>query len=126
MEIKVGMWLRKSIKIGKVIEVCDCEYCNERGFFEPTIQYNNKEIDYITIYDKPYITYSFNIIDLIEVGDYVEVEFEDGEQGVFQTMNNKEIAIYDYDNCLQYLSLNEVKILSIVTKEQFEIAKLIL
>jgi len=124
MEVKVGMWLRKSIKIGKVIEVCHCEYCKERGFFEPTIQYNNKEIDYITIYDKPYITYSFNIIDLIEVGDYVNgIKVVDNKHsGQYQLYPN---GVLHSCHMVDYIAKSS-EIKSIVTKEQFEISKLIL
>lgn len=33
---------------GKIIDICACDECKERGFYEPTVVYQNGEIDYIT------------------------------------------------------------------------------
>lgn len=75
MELKEGMYVRSSYYgIGKIEEICQCEKCKERGFYEPYIKYANGNSDYVTSYNNMQ-NYegrtSFNIIDLIEVGDYV-------------------------------------------------------
>ena len=38
-------------RTGKIIEICTCERCRERGFFEPTVQLDNGSTDYIMRYD---------------------------------------------------------------------------
>lgn len=39
-------------RVGEIIDICTCDRCRERGFFEPEVQYSNGEIDYIMISDK--------------------------------------------------------------------------
>ena len=36
-------------RVGEIIDICTCDACKERGFYEPEVQYNNGETDYIMI-----------------------------------------------------------------------------
>lgn len=36
-------------RVGEIVDICACDRCKERGFYEPEVQYNNGETDYITI-----------------------------------------------------------------------------
>lgn len=69
----------------------------------------------ISGHKKDIINASFNIIDLIEVGDYVN-------GNVVKELNDELVIMNTgliYDNNL-YLSIKQIDIKSIVTKEQFE------
>jgi hypothetical protein len=39
-------------KKGKIISICKCLKCNERGFYEPKVEFNDGDTDYITVTDK--------------------------------------------------------------------------
>ena len=101
MKLEVGMYVRtKDGTIERIIEL---------GYQDKKYVSFSKDNEYLTYKDK--IKASHNIIDLIEVGDYVNgykvthrtkslLGFEDGQDGDW------------------YLSNENIK--SIVTKEQFE------
>ena len=117
MELKPNMYARIDGKIGKVIQICTCEQCEARGYYEPTIEYAHGERDYVSVYWKNNLKASHNIIDLIEVGDYVNgypvyeiVEYEDNTRAIVIGDDNKSII---WEESSQYIK-------SIVTKEQFE------
>ena len=51
-DFKVGdKVIDKYVRAGKIIDICTCERCRERGFFEPTVQYDDGSTDYIMRYD---------------------------------------------------------------------------
>ena len=111
MELEVGIYVRTKWGIGKYIE----DYTNSQNLTWRVLQgcsnYNNQE-DWQNLFcDSEIIKASHNIIDLIEVGDYVN--------GV------KINAVYDdfVWNSGEYggaISFHEEDIKSIVTKEQME------
>ena len=74
MKLEVGMYVRTfKGKIGKVEYICDCEECQKRNYLEPVIFYGNDRT-WLTSQHETNETIkksSFNLIDLIEVGDYV-------------------------------------------------------
>ena len=107
MKLEVGMYARIDGKIGKVIDICTCEQCEARGYYEPIIEYAHGERDYVSVYWKNNLKASHNIIDLIEVGDYVN--------GYEVTSKDQFLGFGNHD---WYMLDNEIK--SIVTKEQFE------
>ena len=38
---------------GKIVDICHCEECERRGFYEPKVLYDEyDEVEYITNYDK--------------------------------------------------------------------------
>ena len=38
-------------RVGKIVDICTCNKCRERGFFEPTVELNDGSTDYIMIDD---------------------------------------------------------------------------
>ena len=110
MKLEVGMYVRTNrgdiTKISKIWE-------NERVFFE-----NKVDIDYFSS-DSFGISYlnnckaNHNIIDLVQVGDYVN-----GMQVTRICFDEDGETILNLSNCILELMNEDIK--SIVTKEQFE------
>lgn len=119
MELRKGMYVitNDRMKIGRIKDFCTCEMCEKRGFYEPIIDENI----FITDYDKSqsYHGYKFydNLIDLIEVGDYVN-----GKRVVDKW---EEPDWYGYfiklEGETEIPTIRNIK--SIVTKEQFDSVK---
>lgn len=109
MKLEVGMYVRTNMgDISKIKSIWE----NERVFFE-----NKVDIDYFTS-DSFNISYlkeckaSHNIIDLIEVGDYVN-----GYKLLYQ---DSHYSYFDIDTCDWIYIKKDEQIKSIVTKEQFK------
>lgn len=113
--MRVGDYVRtKNGHIGKILGFCECTECKNRGFCEPIL--DTREF-YITNLDKECnfegLKFSPNIIDLIEVGDYVngccvtEIDYQNKEVWV----NFNDYSFYFYD------------IKTIVTKEAYDSVK---
>ena len=119
MKLEVGMYVRTKLGIiAKCINVLeDCSYDFDRIVYQDN--YNEDgfmEIPYLLI-DKYVSKFSFNIIDLIQVGDYVNgypvyeiIEYEDNTRAIVIGDDNKSII---WEESSQYIK-------SIVTKEQFK------
>lgn len=119
MELKEGMYVRtdNGLKLGKVIEI---HKLTTKTWYEldTRIRLDNSELTKKKIKD--------NIIDLIEVGDYVNGERvialkkDISERNIH--MNSKGNSIFvDYDLANDwYYGIDDEDIKSIVTKEQFE------
>lgn len=107
MEIEVGEYVRTNNGvIGKLIRI-------ERDDIDISLKwyvfYDEKNERYI---NKPYITnHSFNIIDLVEVGDIVHIKDILHENITY-------IWSEDYLKALKEDIQNGIKLVSIVTKEQ--------
>lgn len=104
MEIKVNDYVRT-----KEGYICKILKLNEPRYDDGYLDFN--DIDSLRIYKPNVVKSSPNIIDLIELGDYVngkEIDFI-GKDGVYS----------NYDNA-QYYYCEEKDIKSIVTKEMFE------
>ena len=123
MELKEGMYVRNELYgIGKVKSICTCEQCKGRGFYEPYIEFA-KDFDYVTTYN--YMQRyggkaSYNIIDLIEVGDILILDLwqhENSKQVVYEADDIKVIYMYDMNIPI---TNDEIVIKSILTKEMFE------
>ena len=129
--MKVGDYVRTKLGIAKIIDIkenpkgektiycldkdviniSECELGDMYSIINPIAEEVTNEFDINFGDEKQIIKSSPNIIDLIEVGDYVngkEIDFI-GKDGVYS----------DYDNA-QYYYCEEKDIESIVTKEQFE------
>lgn len=125
MKLEVGMYARIDGKIGKVVQICRCEQCKARGYYEPTIEYAHGEKDYVSIYWRDNLKASHNMIDLIEVGDYVngmQVIAKDSDNRLYVPEDLGEPYYREFSNgCFDYtlLDMEHFKIKSIVTKEQF-------
>lgn len=121
MKLKKGMWVitNDRMKIGQIKDFCTCEMCKKRGFYEPII---TNQI-YITDYDKSrgFHGYKFyeNLINLIEVGDYVNGEKVTSAEPVDEKDTDRYLGFGNYD---YYIHTSE-DIKNIVTKEQFNACK---
>ena len=118
MKLDVGMWVitKDRMKVGQIKDFCTCGMCEKRGFYEPIITNNI----YITNYDKSqgFHGYKFynNILELIQVGDYVN-----DERVKYNTFNvGGNIVLTDSDK-----AYTESEIENIVTKERFNSVKYI-
>lgn len=112
--LEVGMNVRneKGI-IGKI-------YGKKGGMFF----YKDSNRDYITheLAHGEIIKASHNIIEILELGDLIEVECEKGNTNVFEVVaidyENNEVGIFNNNFNIDFCSIEQIK--SIVTKEQFE------
>ena len=119
MKLEVGMYVRLHGKIGKIEHICMCEQCKLRGFYEPVVDFGHDDSNYISVYWKDDLKTSREIINLIEVGDYVNGEKvtsiippdilgdEELDHAHISSLNGEEL-------------FEDIEIKSIVTKEQFE------
>ena len=108
MKLEVGMYVRIKNKAGWC---CIGKLYNINDFREPSMKYciDIQSDDFIFVPEDMIIKASHNIIDLIEVGDYVN-----GWKVLYWTDGTKIIDDgYSSD-------LNKINIKSIVTKEAFE------
>ena len=128
--MKVGDYVRtKSGFIDKIININD--------FREPSMKYALEQPgwndDIVFIGEEDIIKSSPNIIDLIEVGDYLngfrvnKIERDNSStiikigNSTFNVLENEEIYTPSNDNNNGYAKIEKLK--SIVTKEQFESIK---
>lgn len=114
MTLEVGMYVRFKDKNG-------CTYIRKvidgykEHWYGCKVDKNANNVPYVS--DKNIINYSYNIIDLIEVGDYVN-----GKQVIetyYKSDEKWHLEIVD-SRLLTHDELKHVNIQSIVTKEQFE------
>lgn len=102
MKLEVGMYAyskhSRDYGIGKIVKI------HTNGFTHQEVEIQYKDVKISTRYD--YVIGSFNPIDLIEVGDYVN--------GYKVTSKDQFLGFGNHD---WYILDNEIK--SIVTKEQF-------
>lgn len=103
MELKVGMYVRTSDGISKVVEVRNTDTLSRFVNEDMNIYFMNE------ITSSP----SFNVIDLLEEGDYVNGYYV---EDVLKTFVNVAVG----SNYFQSPTIYEKDIKSIVTKEQFE------
>ena len=120
MKLEVGMYVRLHGKIGKIEHICMCEQCKLRGFYEPVVDFGHEGSDYVSIYWKDDLKASHNIIDLIEVGDYVNgccvTEITKFPKDNFKTIITE--TSNGFEDETEWFRNEEIE--SIVTKEQFE------
>ena len=114
MKLEVGQFAR--LKSGYI-----CKIININDFREPNMKYGveaNYLKDVMFIGDDDVVKVSYNIIDILEVGDYVSTVI--GEcaviAGVYNDINSKKYL--RLCNCIGEYYEDDIK--SIVTKEQFE------
>ena len=118
VDLKVGMYVRtKEGRIDKIEEILD----EEKAGSSRIIRTVGSEKDYFFGYEEwtdlfppcHFIKASENIIDLIEVGDYVN-----GEKVQYITKKRQLLTNGGYDILEKYTGIS-----SVVTKEQFESMK---
>ena len=121
-EIRVGEYVRtKRQGIKKIVRINENKTVNKYLYF---IGYDHSDKEYGIIKANENIHHSFNIIDLIEVGDYVngiEVEvigYDNNENG--ELVETLGVAYVD-DDVAWRTELKDIShIYTIVTKEQFK------
>ena len=122
MELKEGMYVRIKNKVGYCV-IGKIENIND--FREPLMKYciDIQSNDFIFIPEEIITKASNNIIDLIEVGDYVN-GFRVDEIGEYHSIKTDTVETYAKVNCSALLNcFYKEDIKSIVTKEQFEAMK---
>lgn len=118
-DIKVGEYIRTKNGIRRFVRITDngLYQIDEKVPFET----GNVTVWALSLTEKEILKHSFNIIDLIKIGDYVncrlieEISSEDGRKYVGENCGDS------YYDCVYF---NE-DIKSVVTKEQFENMKYI-
>ena len=121
-KIEVGEYIRTTEDgiIGKVkrIELDEIDKSLKWYVFDKK-RYDMNIIDEIYI-NKPYIkSHSFNIIDLIEVGDILKYRLNNFSNIDVVIRVTEGRTLKEYLSVKGY-SLNQIKILSLITKEQFK------
>lgn len=121
-KIEIGEYIRTTEDgiIGKVkrIELDEIDKSLKWYVFDKK-RYDMNIIDEIYI-NKPYIKkHSFNIIDLIEVGDILKYRLNNFSNIDVVIRVTEGRTLKEYLSVKGY-SLNQIKILSLITKEQFE------
>ena len=114
MEIKEGMYVRTTDGIiEKVIKIGEIRYMHEECY-----QTDRKE----TLYREDIKKASFNIIDLIEVGDIVKwkTKYNGGINEVIDRFGEVGVYAIEEDCCNL---LEDIEILEVVTHEQFDSMK---
>ena len=135
MELEVGMYVRtKNGNIRKIVELTNTKFIDEPDYYVDKvlidIEQNEREgTIYMEkwLFNEAIVKSSLNIIDLIEVGDYVNgskvidisIIGKDKEKWVWVEQMEDTDNKYGDD----YVGYNNEQIKSIVTKEQFESMK---
>ena len=126
MKLEVGMYVRT--KVGKIAKIIN-KYDNSGSLHKENFVWVLDDSSVLALHSQKVVKASYNIIDLIEVGDYVNgykvVDFSETYfNGVDRREKPKRIGLkvingkFDYEN---YIEADEIK--DIVTKEQFESMK---
>lgn len=72
-EFHVGDYVEtKDGRIGYITKICHCEFCKDRGFYEPYVRYNDGEEEYITVHEVEHFQDFYN-----RIGQY---DFSKSEQ----------------------------------------------
>ena len=122
MKLEVGMYVRtKNGNIRKIVELTNTKFIDEPDYYVDKVlidieQNEREDTTYMEkwLFNEDIVKSSHNIMDLIEVGDYVN-----GDRVTQVTSRYVEVC-YGIDSCD---FINEEDIKSIVTKEQFESIK---
>lgn len=114
MDIKVGEYVRD--KYGEIHIVYKVEkdtiYCDKPKMENPPFDtYGCRYYDNRT----DILKHSFNLIELIEVGDLIEVQEYNGEHKWIMLVREEDIQ-----EIPRYIEDDRLKVISIVTKEQFK------
>ena len=65
--------------VGKIISICDCDRCKQRGFYEPVVEWEDGNVDWITDWEQ-----SNNFRHYYKIGNYVfgNTQFESVKQQI--------------------------------------------
>lgn len=68
--------------VGKIISICECDRCKERGFYEPVVEWSDGSVDWITIWEK-----KSNFHNYYQIGDNIfgNIFLDDVKQQIVDT-----------------------------------------
>lgn len=119
MELKEGMYVRYVPTLGEYIQKISKITKMENRLLDIAYYLDNESKEVYSSHFDEIINASFNLIDLIEVGDYVNGEKVTSAEPVDKKDIERYLGFGDYD----YYIHNSEDINDIVTKEQFEACK---
>lgn len=127
MELKEGMFVRTNKGVAKIVKTGRFTKIDEKGNKTIFVDKNGIPCPYefaCYVWSNKITKASFNIIDLIEVGDYVNgyKVYEIKEKCVMVGYKCF-VTIFDDDEDFLYQTIYREDIKNIVTKEQFEACK---
>ena len=122
MKLEVGQFAR--LKSGYI-----CKIININDFREPNMKYGveaNYLKDVMFIGDDDVVKVSYNIIDILEVGDIIKLFMEDDIDGedtnIFELIainyNDNEIGVFNSDFQIEFFPIENLR--GILTHEQME------
>jgi hypothetical protein len=69
---------------GKIISICECDRCKERGFLEPIVEWDDDNVDWITEWDLYDGFHNYYMIGNYTFGN---IHLEDVKQQISETKN---------------------------------------
>lgn len=133
MKLEVGMYVRTPLGICKYLGKAEYENFITGEIVKTDMEEFDKLDDELWsddvanwVFDSDIkdvvLKFSYNIIDLIELGDLIKVECEKDNTNVFEVIaidvKNKELGVFNNNFEIDWVGIEQVK--SIVAKEQFE------
>ena len=119
MELKEGMYVRYVPTLGEYIQKISKITKMENRLLDIAYYLGNESKEVYSSHFDEIINTSFNLIDLIEVGDYVNGEKVTSAEPVDEKDTDRYLGFGNYD---YYIHTSE-DIKSVVTKEQFNACK---
>lgn len=102
-DFKVGDEVITSIgEKGIICDICKCEACQRRGFYEPKVKFNGTGGIYITNYDRDCGFKSF-----YKIGDYIfgNIDAEGAEANMKLKEKDLQLSTIDYSEALKSYAL---------------------
>ena len=120
MKLEEGMYVRT--KVGKIAKIIN-KYDNSGSLHNENFVWVLDDSSVLALHSQKAVKASYNLIDLIEKGDYVNGYLVKDIDYAFDdvVMNNKNARRVPYIDCNKNNYIKDIK--SIVTKEQFNSVK---
>ena len=77
-------------RVGQIIDICPCDQCQERGFCEPEVEFDDGRTDYITVSNKKNGFRSF-----YKIGDHIFGNLDDSYLVARTTALKEELYILE-------------------------------
>jgi hypothetical protein len=82
--------ITKHGRVGKITSICTCERCEERGFYEPTVDFGDGYYNYITHWDE-----EDEFSHYYKIGDYVFGNLDlESQQELISTLERRLAKAY--------------------------------
>lgn len=77
-------------RVGKIASICTCERCEERGFYEPTVDFGDEYYNYITHWDE-----EDEFSHYYKIGDYIFGNLDlESQQELISTLERRLAKAY--------------------------------